>query len=258
MMMSALPAQDGSSAEPGLYLYGIVRAGARLPEALVGVVATTPHLHEDDGGLAAVVSDLPDDADFGTPQDLLAHSTVLDEIARTTTVLPARFGTVLPSGQAVHEEVLADPERLAETLNSLEGAVQYTVRVRYEQDVVLPEILRADPRLALLREEIAGTTEDETRTQRIALGEAVVGHYEAMRGPDAQELLDALEPLVRDVATHEGGQADDVVDVALLVPRENTERFEAAVEAAAERHHPRMKYRLLGPQAPYDFVDGGQ
>lgn len=251
------PEQRESPTGAGLYLYGVVRAGTQLPEGLVGVVATIPHLLED-GELAAVVSELPEDADFGTPQDLVAHSAVLDTIAAATTVLPMRFGTVLPSSQDLREEVLAEPAGLSEVLSQLDGAVQYTVRVRYDQDVVLPEILRDDPRLLGLQQAIAGTTEDETRTERIALGEAVVAAFDALRGPDSQELLDTLDPFVRDLAVHEGAQADDVLDVALLVGCPETDGFEEALEAAAKRDHPRMRYKLLGPQAPYDFVGKGQ
>lgn len=246
--------ESAAEEAPGeFYLYGIIRAGQELPEGLAGVVATVPQAIEHDD-LAVVLSELPDGADFGTPADLVAHSAVLDQIARSTTVLPMRFGTVVPSVHSLSEEVLDDPEGLLASLEALEGTVQYTVRARYEQDVLLPEILHADPELARLQQEIAGTTEDETRNQRIALGEGIVAGFDARREPDAHELREELAALVRDLVQHEDGQADAVLGLAVLVAREDAERFEAAVEKAAERRHPRMRLRLLGPQAPYDFV----
>lgn len=249
-----MPAEEA----PGeLYLYGIIRAGQELPEGLVGVVATVPRAIEH-GDLSVIVSDIADDADFGTPADLVAHSAVLDEVARATAVLPVRFGTVVPSMEDLVEGVLEDPDGLLGTLSRLEGATQYTVRARYEQDVLLPEILRDDPGLARLQQDIAGTSEHETRDQRIALGEGIVAAFDARREPDAQQLRETLEPLTRELVQHEEGSADDVLGVAVLVAREDAERFEAAVEEAAERHHPRMRIRLLGPQAPYDFVEGSR
>lgn len=246
--------ESAAEEAPGeLYLYGIIRAGQELPEGLVGVVATIPQAVEH-GDLAVVVSELPDGTDFGTPSDLVAHSAVLDEIARSTTVLPMRFGTVVPSAQDLLEEVLDDPEGLLGSLATLEGTAQYTVRARYEQDVLLPEILHEDAELTRLQQEIVGTTEDETRNQRIALGEGIVAGFDARREPEAQELREELAPLVRELVQHEDGQADAVLGLAVLVAREDAERFEAAVEKAAERRHPRMRIRLLGPQAPYDFV----
>lgn len=249
------PAEQAPGA--GLYVYGIVRADARLPEGLVGVVTGSPRLYAH-GELAAVASELPEDADFGTPQDLVAHSAVLDEIAQVAAVLPMRFGTVLPTVDTVGQELLAEPAGLLDALAELQGTVQYTLRVRYEQNEVLPEILQADPQLAQLQQEIAGTTEDQTRTQRIMLGEGIVGHFGSMREVDAPQVLDAVDPLVRDRVLHEPGQADVVADVALLVEHSAQEQLEAVIEETAERDHPRLKYRLLGPQAPYDFVEGGQ
>ena len=249
------PAEQGPGA--GLYVYGIVRADARLPEGLVGVLTGSPRLYPH-GELAAVASELPDDADFGTPQDLVAHSAVLDAIAEVAAVLPMRFGTVLPTADTVGQELLTEPAGLLDALADLEGSVQYTLRVRYEQSEVLPEILRADPRLAQLQQEIAGTTEDETRSQRIMLGEGIVGHFDSLRETDAPQVLDAVEPLIRDRVLHEPGQADVVADLALLVEHGATDQLEAVIEETAERDHPRLRYRLLGPQAPYDFVEGGQ
>lgn len=254
MTSSELPAEEA----PGeLYLYGILRAGQELPEGLVGVAATVPRTSEH-GDLAVIVSDLADGADFGTPADLVAHSAVLDEVAEATTVLPIRFGTVVPSTEDLHDQVLRDPEGLLASLQQLEGATQYTLRARYEQEVLLPEILREDPELARLQQEIAGTSEDETRHQRIALGEGIVAAFDARREPDAEALRAALEPLARDLVQHDVGSADDVLGIAVLVAREDAERFEAAVEEAAERHHPQVRLRLLGPQAPYDFVEGSR
>ncbi|APX32361.1 hypothetical protein BH708_06085 [Brachybacterium sp. P6-10-X1] len=257
MEPTELRTQDEAAPGDGLYVYGIGRADASLPEGLVGVLAGRPRLQRR-GDLAAVVSELPEDADFGTPQDLVAHSAVLDAIAESVAVLPMRFGTVVPSADDLDRELLAEPDDLVAALDGVDGAVQYTVRVRYDQDVVLPEIIRSDPRLAGLQEAIAGTTEDETRTQRIELGEGIVSHFDALRGPDAEALLEMLDPLVRDRSVHETSQAGDVVDVALLVARADQEDVEAAIEDAAERDHPRLRYRLLGPQAPYDFVGGGR
>lgn len=257
MEPTELRTQDEAAPGDGLYVYGIARADAALPEGLVGVLAVQPHL-QPHGELAAVVSELPEDADFGTPQDLVAHSAVLDAIVASAAVLPMRFGTVIPSVDDLERELLSEPADLVAALDGLDGAVQYTLRVRYDQDVVLPEIIRADPRLASLQEAIAGTTEDETRNQRIELGEGIVSHFDALRGPDEEALLEMLDPLVRDRAVHEAGQAGDVVDVALLVARTDQEDVEAAIERAAERDHPRLRYRLLGPQAPYDFVEGGR
>jgi hypothetical protein len=54
-----------------------------------------------------------------------------------------------------------------------------------------------------------------------------------------------------------GRDLDHVVDLALLVPREGVGSFEQAMEDLAAELHERIRLRLVGPIAPYDFVGGG-
>lgn len=250
--------QDGPEPIPEettLYVYGVVASGVELPEGLGGVAGSEPVLITS-GDVAAVVSPLAEEADFGTPEDLVAHTAVLDGIAEHAAVLPMRFGTVVPSRSALLEEVLAESSVLQQQLKGVTGAVQYTLRVRYDRETVIGDMLRTDPRLAQLREAIAGTTEEQTREQRIELGERIVKTFDGLRDPDAEEILGAVRPHTRDSVSHDIGQADDVVSVALLVAEDARTNFEQAVEGQGEKHHPRMRFRLLGPQAPYDFVGG--
>ena len=211
-----------------LYVYGIVTENTTLPAGLTGVsqgaVNTTTH-----GPLAAVVTHLNDEDELGTPDNLLAHSTVLDAIAEHLTILPMAFGTVAPSEAELREAILGLNEaEYLEALKRLSDSVQYTVRARYIRDAVLADLIEDDPQVAKLRETIAGTTEDETRAERIALGELVVEAFGSIRPVHAQHIIDAVSPTVEDIQEHEGGQVEDVVEMAVLVNRERVSEFEAA------------------------------
>ncbi|HJF14385.1 MAG TPA: GvpL/GvpF family gas vesicle protein [Enteractinococcus helveticum] len=237
-----------------LYVYGIVTENTTLPAGLTGVsqgaVNTTTH-----GPLAAVVTHLNDEDELGTPDNLLAHSTVLDAIAEHLTILPMAFGTVAPSEAELREAILGLNEaEYLEALKRLSDSVQYTVRARYIRDAVLADLIEDDPQVAKLRETIAGTTEDETRAERIALGELVVEAFGSIRPVHAQHIIDAVSPTVEDIQEHEGGQVEDVVEMAVLVNRERVSEFEAALEVVAQQLHTRINFQLNGPQAPYDFV----
>ena len=50
------------------------------------------------------------------------------------------------------------------------------------------------------------------------------------------------------------GAPEDVVNAAFLVERERQEEFENAVEGVGEELAGRVRLRLLGPVAPYDFT----
>jgi len=237
-----------------LYVYGIVTAEADLPPELLGVderdVEVMTH-----GPLAAVVTALDPDAEVGTPDNLLAHSTVLDAIGSGTAVLPMAFGTVVPSEADLEEAVLESNQNdHVAALKRLEGTVQFTVRARYLRDEVLTDLVEENPTVARLREIIEGTTEDETRQERIQLGEQIVQAFDRIRPAHADQIFEAVEATAEDVKERDVGQVEDVVELAVLVAQKHISAFEDALEDIASQLHSRIDFQLLGPQAPYDFV----
>src|SRR3954468_13338674 len=100
--------------EAAAYVYGVVRTGAVSGVATRGVNADGGAVHAvEHGDLAALVSDVPPGPLSGTKDDVLAHSRVLEGVVGATTVLPMRFGVVLPGREAVVGGLL---ERYADEL----------------------------------------------------------------------------------------------------------------------------------------------
>jgi hypothetical protein len=76
-----------------------------------------------------------------------------------------------------------------------------------------------------------------------------------MREVDAEEILEVVEPFVTDQTRRTSTNLDHVLDVALLVLDDRREEFEDALENLAEKVHERVRLRLIGPVAPYDFAE---
>ncbi|OMI34849.1 GvpL/GvpF family gas vesicle protein [Streptomyces sparsogenes] len=207
-------------------------------------------------GLAAVVSEVPTGKPLGTPDDLSAHARVLDTLAASgLPVLPFRFGTVVRDPQAVTDELLTEgQDDFQWALDRLRGSAQFTLRARYVQDEVLREVLEEHEEARRLREELEGLPEAAGYDQRIQLGQLVVEAVAAKRETDAREIEHRLAPFALGVATSEPASAEGVVNAAFLIEDGKREAFERAAEELAREWHGRVRLRLLGPQAPYDFV----
>lgn len=245
---------ESTAVRSDLYLYGIVLAGRELPAGDGGVQGSPVHTVEF-GRVAAVLGELEPTDVLGTPDDLRAHTRVLDEIAKTDPVLPLAFGTVVAGDSSIEDDVLAPREQeYFDALTELDGHTQYTVLVRFDRDEALRDIIADNPEAAQLRHEITDTTEDQTRLQRIRLGELVVKTMESWKPAEAEPILERLSSVTSQIAPREGGQAEDVIEVAVLVRYDAAQTFDAAVEELAEAAADRLRYRLIGPQAPYDFV----
>jgi hypothetical protein len=172
----------------GTYVYGIVRAGASL-DAIGDAEDDLPEVRlVEAGDLAALVSDGPEQA---TRELVLGHGRVLEAALESSPVVPLRFGMMVTDEDAVREEILeAHHDQLAQLLARFEGRVQMTLKVYHHEDAVVAEVLAADPKLASLREAIQGRSEDESRKERISLGERINAAIETRKKRDGKEILE--------------------------------------------------------------------
>ncbi|WP_165555972.1 GvpL/GvpF family gas vesicle protein [Kribbella pittospori] len=241
-------------AEVGCYLYGIVAADLRLPDGLTGLDDQPVELVRLDD-VAAVTSGLNADRQLARRDDLLAHSRVLDAVAAVGAVIPVRFGSLLHDRSELLKQVLEpDSLRFADMLRELTGLSQYTVRIRYDEVRVLPEIVAENPEIARLRQQTRDRPEESSYQARVRLGELVANALEAKRGDDAQMVLARIEPFSVALSVGEPGGPEQLIDVALLVENRRRDRFEKAAEELAAELADRAVVKLVGPTAAYDFV----
>jgi hypothetical protein len=240
----------------GLYFYGIAPPGTVLPRDLAGVHGAPVQVVRL-GEIAALVSDLDGRAVVGLPAEVRDHVAVLDAVAATGPVLPVRFGTTVDDAAAMGAAFPAPEQRdHAARLRDLAGVVQLTVRARFVQDAVIAQLVQEEPEIRRLREQTREHLEEETYRARIRLGELVVAGFERKRGEHAEALERAAAPHVVELRQRPTSQVDDVAEIAVLVPRDRVREFEDALERYAARTVGLVAVRLVGPQAPYDFVEG--
>jgi hypothetical protein len=236
------------------YVYGIVPADARLPEGLTGTGGGEVFLIRQ-GEVAGAVSGILPEGALGTRDDLLAHEGVVGSLAAETTVLPLRFGAVVTTAEALVEEMLVPHhDWFAAILDDLTGRREFAIVGTYEEETVLREVLEEEPEVMRLREKIQELPEDAAYYDRIRLGELIVAALDDKRMADTEALVRALSPYAVDVAAREPTGEDTAADVAFLVSDEERPRFEQAVDELGDRWAGRIRLRMLGPLAPYDFV----
>jgi hypothetical protein len=239
----------------GLYVYGVVAAAGYPPLPAVPGVGGEPLELVTHGDLAAVVSPVSLGLRRGRRAELLSHSDVLNAIAVERDVVPAQFGTVMHDEGEVVRDLLHDQEPgLLHLLDRLSGAVQLNLRATYVQDQVLGEIVRANPRVAALRERTRDLPPGVPHPDAVQLGRLVSDEMEVARAVDRDALLRTITPLAREVRVRDRTDIDTVVDVALLVDRDAVAGVEDSLEGIAAEVHPRIRMSLTGPLAPFDFV----
>lgn len=252
----AAPPENDLPAHLACYVYGVVAAAREIPDDLTGLDEAKVELvpYRD---VAAVIGVIELERPPGRRKDLVAHSSVLDSLAATGAVVPVQFGSVLPDRRSVVEDFLApDHDRFAGLLQDLAGRTQFNLRATYNEAAVLAEVVAEQPEVAALRERTRDLPEDLAYGERVRLGELVARAVDGKREYDAAVILDVALPHVAAHSVRAGSGVDHLLDVAFLVDDDRREGFEDALESVAEAMHERARFRLLGPLAPYDFVEG--
>jgi hypothetical protein len=210
-------------------------------------------VHSD--GLVALVSEVDVAKPLGSPEDLTAHQQIVDATAAEVPVLPVRFGAVMPSEEAVAEELLgANHDEFIDALKEIEGRAQFVVKGRYVEKAILGEVLSENRQAARLANKLRGADPDATRDSRIKLGELINNAIEAKRRKDTRALGDAMEGHCVASVVREPTHELDAVHVAFLVETDAESDMEQAIEDLAREWEGRIELRLLGPMAAYDFV----
>jgi hypothetical protein len=233
-----------------VHVYGVVASTTRLPGGLTGRHGR-PVRRIEGSGLAVLVSDVADD-DRVRRTDLLAHAHLLEAVAAESSVIPTRFGVLLPDDDTVREEFLVQRrDQLQALLDAFEGTVQVTVHATYDEEAALREVLRRNPALAAARASVDGA---DTAAQ-VRLGEAVGAALASLRESASDLVVERLRPHALAASLSEVRGAYDVASVALLVRREDRAGTDAAVSALGEELAGQISLRYVGPQPPYAFLD---
>lgn len=240
----------------GRYVYGVVRPAGGLSISSPGVgdggapVSVVSH-----GDLGAVVSAFGGDVVKANRRNLTAHSDVLQEALEEATVVPMRFGVVMPSEEAVVEELLrARGDDLGRLLDGVEGRVELSVKAFYRDDVALREVLRDDPAIARLSQATRGQPEAATYYDRVRLGQLVADAVRAKRVADAAPIVERLRSLADGVVADEELPERMVLKAAFLVERERVPEFDRAVDEIGREVSERLQLKYLGPLAPHTFA----
>lgn len=237
------------------YVYAVMRAGAkhRLPGAGVGPLQASLRTVTRNG-LSAVVSSVPDGDLAVTREDLFRHTEILQSLMRAGTILPLRFGTIMPDERTVADELLdARHGELEELLNTLGGKVELSLSASYHESV-LREVVTESPEIADLNRRVQALSPDAGYYERIRLGEFVAQAFERKRDRDSASIIERLGPHAVDVVVGQPAHERAVLNAAFLVDEQRLPEFDAAANAVADEHRDRMRFRYTGPLPPFSFV----
>jgi Gas vesicle synthesis protein GvpL/GvpF len=257
-----MPRGESSTATPppsagaasAVYVYGVV-AGPAPAIGDPGVGSGRVRAIEE-GGLAALVSDVSAEWRAAGRADVEAHDRVVGGLVGRGTVIPMRFGIVMASDEEVRERLLGlHAGELTSLLERLDGRVQMSLKAFYVEEALLRKVLERHPELKRRSMALEAVPPAASHDQRIALGRDVAAAVEEQRGLDEQALVAPLAEVAEEILVDAPASDRQAAAFQLLVHRDKRERLDAAVQRLAQQHGDRFALRYVGPVPPYSFAD---
>ncbi len=241
------------------YVYAVIPSGERMQFGAIGFgdgdpkVYTVPYRD-----LSAVVSDrrVVNYQAMCRPEilrDLTIHQKTVEKVMEHFSVLPMKFGTLLPDGSAVTHILRKGYDPFWQTLTAIKGRVEMEVVATWNLRSIFEEIANEEP-IAQRKAVLATRVPTETINERIEIGRMVKASMDARREDYCTTLLAALMDCADDVRVNPLLTDEMVMNVAFLVDRLGLQKLEDAVREADRRFNGALNFRLIGPLPPYSFT----
>lgn len=239
------------------HLYAIVRADDSLQLGVAGVdgaeVRTVAH-----GGFAALFS-RSETSDYRSLDRerllrcLLAHQRVVETAMREHTVLPVKFGTLLPDEALAREALAQGKSVFREGLRTLAGCVQMEVVAMWRLEDVLQEIAHENEVARLVSKAESASTGGST-DGRVAVGRMVHLLLEQRRAVLRDALVQAFREIGGDLIVNPNLDDSIVLNMALLVDDSKRAILDRSLDMLDSTFAPKLSFRCVGPLPPYSFA----
>jgi hypothetical protein len=239
----------------GFLLYGFIRADDAATLDAQGPALESVELLKH-GRIAAIAARTEDDYIDPTRKNLTKYADLLTDIARSITVVPMRFGVIVPAEDELVATVMEPRQtELLEMLKRFDGMVEVDVKGHYDEPSMLQAIVASDDELRALSEKIKSLPHNATYYDRISLGERVAKKISSQREQDQQRAIEALSAACTDIRANDPVTEMMALNLALLVERGRVDELAELIQSLPDKLGGRVTLKVAGPLPPFSFVD---
>ncbi len=246
---------EGKTKGSGLYLYGIIQDNQERRWSLIGIGGAPAIYSICHGGLSAIVSDGCGEMCETTQEDLLAHNHVLEQVMKTHSVLPLRWGTVARSEAELRAFLQKAHRPLRDALGQIEGKVEFDVDAEWNGNEIFRLIEEQHEEVRKYKEHLLATGQRPGSEEQLAAGILVANAIARQRAQFAKAMEAELKPWSERVSSLQDRTKQTVFNAAFLVQEQRTKPFEEAIYRLGDLHGRILKFRYAGPLPCYNFVN---
>lgn len=241
----------------GQYLYCIIhepKTGIEWDlKGMNGATITSIHYRD----LAVINSATPMTRYRLSRENTMTHEVVIEKImSRGYTVLPIRFGTIAKNKELVTKKFLESRYWEFEGLiRKLEGKQEVGVRIFCDEKPLFDEVLKNNPQIVKLRDELAKKPPNETHSERIKIGQMVEEALKALKTNYQDTFLKAFAPFAVEHRLNQALGDKMLFNGAFLIDKVSEPDFTQKVNELEKELGKDFQVKYIGTTPPFNFVN---
>jgi hypothetical protein len=249
---SSPPARRTTS-QVGQYLYAVIDGTLDLDAAAGGIDGACIAAISD-GGVAVVVSEVPNAKLRPERRRLAAHHDVLKRLRQTHTVLPMSFGLIADSPEAVRKILAKNRDVFVEQIQRLASKVEMGLHVVWDVPNIYEYFVETHPQLTALRDQFFRSGRQPSQDELIELGRTFDRLLNEDRALHTQTVMHVLSSRCSESKENKPRHEREVMNLAFLIDQDAQRAFEDGVIEAARRFDNHYAFDFNGPWLPHNFV----
>ncbi len=238
----------------GKYIYGIIETPQDHRFGAVGIQEEEVYTLGTER-LAMVVSHYSESEKNYVPssrENMLAHQLTLEKVMEEYTLLPVKFGTVAANESKIQDLLQRREKEFLQAIREIEGKVELGLKALWKDlPSIFAEIVEENDDIKRLKQK-AERRQDQSLF--IEIGKMVQEALANKKQSSAESILEVLNPTA--VSTKLNANLTDAMylNASFLVSKGREKEFDNLVEEIGEQYEQKVKFKYVGPLAPYNFV----
>jgi len=236
------------------YIYGFIEESERKEFSFSGIDGKKVYSfnYQD---LAAVLSEAEEIEYDPTRVNLLAHTHVLEEIAREYLILPMSFGIIAENEEKVTELLRQNYLEFMRQLKMLKGKIELGVKVLWIEDAVVKEMESRVKDFQELKKKIVDLSAKEDQNAKLKAGRLVESIVKEWEKKYVQKIYSSLKEIAVDSRLNQPIGIKMLLNSSFLVDKNKEKDFDKRVNELAQNYEHQLKFKYVGPVPPYNFVN---
>ncbi|MEM0980499.1 MAG: GvpL/GvpF family gas vesicle protein [Cyanobacteria bacterium P01_H01_bin.58] len=237
-----------------LYIYGIFPAPGPKALTIHGLDDQPVAVHIIDS-FAFLYSAAQQERYLASRKNLLGHERVLEAAMKQgdRTLLPLQFGLVIEAWErVVNELVTPHGEALKRLFAKLDGYREVSVKVLWEADKELEQLMAEDDELRQERDRLEGKL--LSMEEVVSIGQAIEQAVSDRKETIMEAFRNTLKPFAIEMVENDPLTDAMIYNAAYLIPWDAEPDFGTAIETLDAQFEDRLRIRYNNFTAPFNFA----